>query len=310
MNEKKIIIEAPDGNRFECNVPANTRVDILAADFFEEMNWPSRDSYGRGQRAVVELVNSGSDTSTRLRGAQTLEDDEIKEGAVLRIFPESIAGMNIDQRRRIIALKKDHKEMLNLAENASQITFETNRKDTPDIYTIKFNIDSFKSAPVKTNEKPELISDHIVMIKLHATYPRDKPILRWVTPIFHPNISEDGAVCLGQLEYRYLPGFGIARIVAMLEELIRWRNYGLAEPFNQEAASWAFDKNNWKYIEEIGGIRPSTNLVPYRDLINPENWGNTMNENSIFKGIEQPIYWKILWEQEKHRNKITFKHLN
>jgi ubiquitin-protein ligase len=37
---------------------------------------------------------------------------------------------------------------------------------------------------------------HRIEIKLGASYPRAMPEIRWITPIYHPNISEIGMVCL------------------------------------------------------------------------------------------------------------------
>src|SRR5579862_4044300 len=38
---------------------------------------------------------------------------------------------------------------------------------------------------------------HQVEIRLGVNYPRSKPDLKWKTPLFHPNISALGQVCLG-----------------------------------------------------------------------------------------------------------------
>src|SRR5690349_15170076 len=38
---------------------------------------------------------------------------------------------------------------------------------------------------------------HEIEIKLGASYPRNMPEIRWLSPVYHPNISEIGMVCLG-----------------------------------------------------------------------------------------------------------------
>lgn len=89
----RIYVESTDGERFEADVPIDTRISTLAADFFESLGWPTRDSHGRSQRAVVELVNTENPERTkRLRGDYTVESAGLWDGAIVRIFPESIAG--------------------------------------------------------------------------------------------------------------------------------------------------------------------------------------------------------------------------
>ena len=88
-----ILVESPSSERFEAEVPPDTRVAKLAADFFESQGWPVTDRTGRGQRAVVELVDpENPDRTKRLNGEFTLSEAGISSGRILRIFPESVAG--------------------------------------------------------------------------------------------------------------------------------------------------------------------------------------------------------------------------
>ncbi|MCP4697043.1 MAG: CHAT domain-containing protein [Gammaproteobacteria bacterium] len=89
----KILIEAPSGERFEAEVPRDTPLKQLAADFFNSQNWPMQDQQGKGVRAVVELANPNApDETKRLNGNDEVGDAGILDGDTLRIFPESIAG--------------------------------------------------------------------------------------------------------------------------------------------------------------------------------------------------------------------------
>src|SRR5262245_54938108 len=100
----KVFIEAPSGERFEAPVPPDTRLSGLAADFFEDRGWPLQDERGRGQRAVVELVNPADpDDTKRLNGDLEAGKAGLRDGDVLRIFPEAMAGA-VDQRDRHRAL--------------------------------------------------------------------------------------------------------------------------------------------------------------------------------------------------------------
>ena len=90
----KIFIEDTSGERYECDISPDTKLSEIAFDFFEDRNWPTTDSQGRGQRAVVELVDpENPDRTKRLNSEDTIKEAGLWEGAILRIFPESIAGV-------------------------------------------------------------------------------------------------------------------------------------------------------------------------------------------------------------------------
>ncbi len=248
-----IFVEATSGEKFEADVSADTPLETIASDFFESQGWKTRDSAGRGQRAVVELVDPNNPGNTkRLNGEHTLKEAGIHNGDTLRVFPESIAGVT-DQRARHVALIQDHNDMRALSERTSEITFTANRTHAPDRYEITLDYPSFSELPAGAS-RPRVTSTHRVEIILNAAYPRFAPWVRWLTPIFHPNIRQsDGAVCLGVLQDRYLPGLGLARLVWMLAEMLQWRNFDATNPFNQAAADWAADPEHWEAIETIGG---------------------------------------------------------
>jgi len=249
----RLYIESPDGERFECDVPAEAQLSTLAADFFEQQGWPTRDSRGRGQRAVVELLDpENPDRTKRLRGEQTVGDAGLWDGAILRVFPESIAG-RVDERDRVRALVADHNDMIELADWNTHIKFEANLSYAPFKYEITLDYPSFRALS-EDGHTPEISTVHRAEIILGADYPRRAPRVRWLTPIFHPNIRpSDGAVCLGVLMDRYLPGLGLARLVTMLAEMLQWRNFDMTSALNRAAAEWAADLEHWQYIHEIGG---------------------------------------------------------
>jgi hypothetical protein len=249
----QVFIEDTAGERFECELPPDTPLSKLAADFFEEREWPTQDGHGRGQRAVVELVDpQNPDRTKRLRGEQTVTDAGLQRGVTLRIFPESIAGA-VDERERVRALVADHQDMNELVKWNQHVTFEPNLTHAPTLYKIAFDYPSFRALSEDAHT-PVISTEHRVEITLGAEYPRKAPFVRWTTPIFHPNIrTDDGAVCLGVLMDRYLPGLGLARLVTMLAEMVQYRNFDLSSPLNVRAAEWAADAGHWEHIQNIGG---------------------------------------------------------
>lgn len=255
MQTIRVFVEAPSGQRFEADVPQDVPLQQIAADFFAEQGWPTQDSGGRGSRAVVELANPDRpDETKRLNGEQTLANAGIRDGDLLRVFPESIAGaLTADANARLKALIQDQNDMQALAKRNRRIRFEANRDKASDQYDLIFDYPSFIELPAGTDE-PRIGDTHEVRIVLDQGYPLVAPIVRWQTPIFHPNIHrETGDVCLGVLKERYLPGLGLARLVRMLAEMLQWRNADAFNAFNRTAAEWAMDTRHWDQIRAIGG---------------------------------------------------------
>jgi len=302
MSNKKIYIRDNAGNNYESTIEAETTIGNIAADFFEAMEWMQQDGHGGGQRAVVEILDPKTKKYTRLRPDLTVDEANIPEGAILSIYAEAVAGA-FDRRRRLAALKNDKNDMAKLGTDYPYISFTTNEKEIPDEYFITFRARSFQAPPVKEGDRPEISDVHKVSIYLGAEYPREAPAVVWETPLFHPNVSTDGGVCLGQLRERYLPGLGLKRVILLLDEMLHWRNYDFWQPFNPEAAEWACKPENWAFIEDIGGIGLN---IPYKELIDPKNWGDGADEDAIFKGIEQPEHLVRQWYMENLRPRVQF----
>ncbi|MFV1964727.1 MAG: ubiquitin-conjugating enzyme E2 [Pirellulaceae bacterium] len=80
---------------------------------------------------------------------------------------------------------------------------------------------------------------HEVSIQLGAAYPRMMPELTWQTPIFHPNISGSGIVCLGGYGTHWVPSLNLDELCVMLWDIVRYANLDVESPYNREAALWA-----------------------------------------------------------------------
>jgi ubiquitin-protein ligase len=99
--------------------------------------------------------------------------------------------------------------------------------------------------------------EHRVEIKLGASYPRTMPEIRWITPIYHPNISEIGMVCLGGYGTHWVPSLQLDELCNMLWDMARYHNYDIRSPYNREAALWATGQTTFLF---------PTDSRPLRDL--------------------------------------------
>ena len=88
---------------------------------------------------------------------------------------------------------------------------------------------------------------HEVEIKLGASYPRTMPEIRWLTPIYHPNISEIGMVCLGAYGTHWVPSLALDELCVMLWDMARFQNYDIRSPYNREAAQWSANQTTFRF---------------------------------------------------------------
>ena len=95
--------------------------------------------------------------------------------------------------------------------------------------------------------KVKVLEQHRVEIKLGASYPRSMPEIRWLTPIFHPNISEIGMVCLGGYGTHWVPSVQLDDLCVMLWDMARYHNYDIRSPYNRESALWVAGQTTFRF---------------------------------------------------------------
>ena len=87
---------------------------------------------------------------------------------------------------------------------------------------------------------PRYAASHRLRIVLPAQYPRVIPEFQMHTPVWHPNISSDGWVCMGHEGDRgYVPSMGLDDLVVRIIQIIRYENYSKTHALNQVAFNWA-----------------------------------------------------------------------
>ncbi len=107
----------------------------------------------------------------------------------------------------------------------------------------------------REGEKVTVQSLHQVEINLGASYPRTMPELRWLTPIYHPNISSIGLVCLGGYGTHWVPSLNLDELCGMLWDMVRYHNYDVRSPYNREAALWVAHQTSFRFPLDDRPIR-------------------------------------------------------
>ncbi len=143
---------------------------------------------------------------------------------------------------RLRRLRSDHKALQTLADESTIFSFH-GHGNPPELYVLRFA----GRGLWKPDSPGEVMftESHEVHIRLGASYPRMMPELAWKTPIFHPNISASGVVCLGGYGTYWVPSLTLDELCTMLWDMIRYQNYDETSPYNREAANWI--KNQLHY---------------------------------------------------------------
>jgi len=154
------------------------------------------------------------------------------------------------QSPRIRRLHNDRVALERLRSDSSVFRFSA-QGDPPQQYMI-----SFKGRGLwRDRGKVRVLEDHRVEIKLGASYPRTIPEIRWITPVYHPNISEIGMVCLGGYGTHWVPSVQLDELCVMLWDMARYHNYDIRSPYNREAALWVANQTTFLFPTDSRPVR-------------------------------------------------------
>ena len=173
---------------------------------------------------------------------------------------------------RVRRLLADCEAMKKLDLESTILSYSAMR-NPPDLYHI-----TFRGVGVwrMQNGEISLRNVHEVTVELAAAYPRLIPNLSWRTPIFHPNISSSGVVCLGGYGTNWVPSLTLDELCTMLWDMIRFKNYDTESPYNKDAAVWArtqtqfhFPLDDRSLRNQISGETVTGQVAPIRNVSPP-----------------------------------------
>jgi ubiquitin-protein ligase len=147
-------------------------------------------------------------------------------------------------------LRNDLIAMQRLSDESSIFSFRSS--GTP---TTRYLIEFHGRSLARVRNKIEYLDRHEVEIKLGTAYPRTMPELKWLTPIYHPNISEIGLVCLGGYGTHWVPSLHLDDLCGMLWDMARFHNYDIRSPYNREAALWAANQVTFPFPTDMRPLR-------------------------------------------------------
>ena len=163
----------------------------------------------------------------------------------------------------------EYEKLINLEKRSDFIKVEPVNKIEgmpPEEYIVTFSCRGI--AGLKPDKSPELADFHQVSMKLSSNFPNQEPYLKWLTPIWHPNIEhkEPHHVCTNNVQNWYSTK-SLNDLVVSLGEMVQYRRYH-AEwvapfPLDKEAADWVIN------FAEPSGLLGQAKPIDDRQILRP-----------------------------------------
>ena len=87
-----------------------------------------------------------------------------------------------------------------------------------------------------------------LVLEFSEDYPNKPPVVRFVSRLFHPNVYNDGKICLDILQNQWSPIYDISAVLTSIQSLLSDPNP--ASPANAEA-SQLFERDRREYNQRV-----------------------------------------------------------
>ena len=131
---------------------------------------------------------------------------------------------------RLKRLFADHKRVSEVFQNHPNITIKDYSNNPPDRYKIEYRIKGLELKDEQVLKK----DIHLAEIALPLDYPKDAPVCRMSTNIFHPNIAPH-SICVGD---HWVASESLVDLIIRIGEMISYQSYNIKSPLDGEAARW------------------------------------------------------------------------
>ena len=284
MSELNITLILPSGGARNAEIPDDVPVGGLLAELASMLELPTVGPDGRPMAYRLDSKALGRE----LQEKETLADANIPENDRLMITADVTAGAggpSVAQTPRMRRLRADHELMLELAARSDLISFTASSSRPnlpPERYIVSFKCKSISAVDRQGN--PKYSEHHQVEIYLHNQYPHRWPGMKWLTPIWHPNINHlNGSVCIDAAWWA--ASRSLDRLVVMLGEMLQWKNFHDDPtkppfPWDAEAARWS---------REYRKKHPDAFPLDKRELLRPERVKLTTSNASAKAEVDAKV---------------------
>jgi ubiquitin-protein ligase len=265
MSDIDVTLVLPSGGARAAEVPADVVVKELLPEVTSLLELPTVGPDGRPMTYRLDSKALGRE----LKEEETLAAAGVPRNDRLVLTADITAGAGsslVAESPRMRRLRGDYELMQEMAGRTNLISFvaQSPRPNLPpERYIVSFKCKSI--ANVDRQGNPMFSDHHQVEIYLHNQYPQRWPGMKWLTPIWHPNINHlNGSVCIDAAWWT--ASRSLDRLVIMLGEMLQYKNYHDDPtkppfPWDPEAARWS---------REYRKTHPNVFPVDTRELMRPE----------------------------------------
>ena len=265
MPDLNLTLVLPSGGARNADVPDDVPVQDLLAEFASLLQLPTTGPDGRPMAYRMDSKALGRE----LKSDETLAAAGVPDGDRIMLTADITAGagsMAVAESPRMRRLRGDYELMRELDGRSDLISFKAisaRPNLPPERYIVTFKCKSIVDVDRQGN--PKYGDTHQVEIYLHNQYPQRWPGMKWLTPIWHPNINHlNGTVCIDAAWWT--ASRSLDRLVIMLGEMVQWKNFHDDPtkppfPWDPEAARWS---------REYRKTHPNAFPLDTRELLRPE----------------------------------------
>lgn len=299
MSDLNVTFVLPSGGARTAEVPDDLNVRELMTELVGMLKLPTIGPDGRPMAYRMDSKALGRE----LKEEETLAEAGIPDNDRLMLTADITAGaMSVADTPRMRRLRGDYELMMELASRSDLISFRstsTNPNLPPERYIVTFKCKSIVDVDRQGN--PKYSEHHQVEIYLHNQYPQRWPGMKWLTPIWHPNINHlNGSVCIDAAWWA--ASRSLDRLVLMLGEMLQYKNFHDDPtkppfPWDAEAARWC---------REYRKKNPNAFPLDKRELLRPER----VKLSSTDSGKSKPsvhVKLKPAVSVEKKKPKINLR---
>ncbi len=263
MADIAVTLVLPNGGVRRADIPDDIPVRDLMAELASLLELPTVGPDGRPMSYRIDSKALGRE----LLESETLSMASIPNDDRLMITTDITAGaISVNSNPRQRRLRKDYEHIQEVAARSDliQVKAKSERRGLPpDRYIITYKCKGIIG--VDRKGKPKIGERHQVEIYLHSQYPQRWPGMKWLTPIWHPNINHaNGSVCIDAAWWS--ASRSLDRLVIMLGEMVQYKNFHDDPskppfPWDMEAARWT---------RQFRKTHPNYFPVDKRELLRPE----------------------------------------
>ncbi|GMR22725.1 MAG: hypothetical protein BMS9Abin37_1093 [Acidobacteriota bacterium] len=143
---------------------------------------------------------------------------------------------------RLRRLQSDYEAVKRLVHLHPKIDVEGVSGNPPDRYRLVIRVRSLR----EQGERVDLAREHRLEVTLPKGYPRDAPVCRMLTPVFHPNIAPH-TVCIGD---HWSAAERLDEMIQRVGEMLGFQSYNVQSPLNGQAARWVEEHTHRLPIEK------------------------------------------------------------